>query len=209
MSGKAFGALLGAVLLFGATLGGSFVGGYLLGGGNSDSPSESTASGVLPEVPRATTEDETAVARGQLRQQFQSGQELSEEEIDQIRQQFQAQGGGGFQGRTGGGLGGPGGGGGLIGTIEEISGSTITLSTPQGTLQAAIGPDTVIQGFTELTLADLLTGSQITVAGDPADGGGLSARSITVVPEGLGGFTGGFGLRGALPSDGSESEAGK
>ena len=82
----------------------------------------------------------------------------------------------------------------LTGTIDEIKGSTLTISTLQGLSQAIIGPDITIQTFIQGTLADLETELLVTVVGQRGEDGSVEARSIMITPEGGGGFfAGGFG----------------
>ena len=137
----------------------------------------------------------------QLRQQFQ-GQfgggggnqqfqgQLTQEQRDQFRQQFQGQ----FtQGADGGqGFGGRGG---LTGTVESIVDGIITIETPRGPLQATITDDTTIQRFSQGTLSDLPVGAQVRVTGQQGEDGTFEATSVFMLPEdgfGVGGFGGGF-----------------
>ena len=150
---------------------------------------------------------------------------LSQEELDQLRQQFQGRfgqgtGDGGQFGQRPGGQGGfgqrpggpgafgqgqfgqpAGGGGGLTGTIEQIKGTTITINTSRGPLLATIGEDTTIQMFVEGTLADLQTGVQVTVTGQPGEDGSTEAQSIQIIPEGEGGLFGAGFLGGGQRRD--------
>ncbi len=129
--------------------------------------------------------------------------EISQEDLDQFRQQFQGQfgqgggseafggggarGGGGFGGRTAGG-------GGLSGTLESVDQDVITINTDQGPLPVAIGEDTTIRKTVEVALADLTEGTRVTVLGARSESGDVEARSIIIVPEGQDdGFGGGFG----------------
>ena len=148
----------------------------------------------------------------QFRQQFQSG-DLSQEDLDELRQQFQDQfgqggfggggfAGGGFGGRGGGFGGGTDGGIGLMGTLETIEGNTVTVNTSQGPLQATITPDTTIQVFTEGTLADLQTGMRVTVVGGREEDGTVRASSFFITPEGAGFFGGGSAGGRSRPGEG-------
>ena len=138
----------------------------------------------------------------QLRQQFQ-GQfgggggnqqfqgQLTQEQRDQFRAQFQGQLG---QGGGGQGFGGIGGRGGLTGTIESIVDGVITIETPRGPLQAIIDDDTTIQMFSQGTLSDLPVGAQVRVTGQEGEDGVFEASSVFMIPDdgGFGGFGGGF-----------------
>ena len=175
MSTKAFVLLVVAILVLGGGLGGAFAGGVAVGKGQN----EGTPTNSLPQP----SSDQTQTP-------FDPSQ-LSQEQLQQIREQFLGQGGaGGGEGGFGG-RGGFGGGGGLIGTIETIEGDTVVVDTPQGPLQAVVGADTVIQKFVEGTSEDLQAGIRVTVTGDRAEDGTVQARSILITPEGDGSF---FGL---------------
>lgn len=115
-------------------------------------------------------------------------------------------GNGGFQGRPGNGNGGfgafGGGGGGLTveGTVESISGTTLTLKTAGGqTIQIALDGSTTYHAQTDATTSDVVTGGKVLVrlnfqrgagGGDgPAASGGpgsivgsATASDVTVVP---------------------------
>jgi hypothetical protein len=117
---------------------------------------------------------------------------VSDEELAELRQQFQ--GSGGF-GAGAGPFGGGGGRGGLIGTVEEISDGILTIDTPQGPLRATISADTTIQVFAEGTAEDIETGTQVTVVGVRGEDGTVVASSITVTPGTDGGFFFGGGQR--------------
>ncbi len=123
----------------------------------------------------------------QFRERVQSG-EITQEELEGLRQQGQRRFG---QGATGGqrqfGQQGPGGqafggdgqsvpGGrglegdlsgrfSLTGTIENIEGTTMTVNTPQGPLEAELDNETIIQVFSEGIVEDLQAGMRVTVTG--------------------------------------------
>ena len=154
--------------------------------------------------------------------------ELSQEELAELRQQFQGQFGQGTgdrgefgqrpggQGEFGQRSGGPGGfgqgqfgqgqfgqraaGGVLTGTIEQIEGNIITINTSRGPLQATIGDDTAIQIFTVGTLTGLETGLGVTVTGQRGEDGTVIARTIVIAPEGIEGLFEGQGFRGGRGS---------
>jgi len=112
-------------------------------------------------------------------------------------------GNGGFQGRPGngqGGFGAFGGGGATIeGTVESVSGTTLTLKTADGqTIQIALSDTTTYHAQSDATASDIVTGGQVLVRlnlrrGDGTAGGpqatagpagnfSVSASDVTVVP---------------------------
>ena len=119
----------------------------------------------------------------QLRQKLQSG-ELSAEERQEAIQRLRAQFGGGQ-----GGQGGFGGGGGTqaVGSIEGISGNTITVATELASVTASVGENTNISITSILEPASLTDGAQVMVVSERVEGSTL-ARAITIIPEGQGGF---------------------
>lgn len=166
MKTKAFVLLLVGVLVLGGGVGGVFAGGLALG----KSQGEKEARSALP-------------ARSTLGFGQQSQGQATQEQLQQLRQQFQGQAGQanrtGFMG-----------GGGLTGTIEKIEGNTVTVNTAQGPLQATLGTDTTIQMMAGGTLQDLTTGLQVTVVGQREADGTVTARTIVITSEGGGFFMG-------------------
>ena len=194
MSTKVFISLVVGVLVLGAAIGGSFLGGLAIGKNQ-----EAEAAAAIAPVPQAPTlaaqpSEETAGQNfAQLRERLQSG-DLSDEELAELRQQFQDGGAGGFGGgRPRGGFGGGGGQGGLTGTIESIDGTTVTLNTSEGTLRVAITDETTIQKTVQVTAGDLVEGERLTVVGTPGEDGIVEATFMIVVPEGQAGGFGGSG----------------
>ena len=188
MNTKGFILLIVAVLVLGATIGGSFIGGLTVG---KNQEAEAAPSN-LPAQPSTTVGPQTSgLTDGQtladLRERVQSG-EIDQDDLAQLREQFQGRLG---QGPGGGGFGRFAGGGGLTGTIEKVEGNTVTVNTPQGSLQATVGPETTIQKTTEISLEDLIEGMRLTVSGEPGEDGAVQATTIFVFPEGAGGFGGG------------------
>ena len=199
MTTKAFFVLIAAVVLLGGSIGGAFAGGLALGK-RQDNGSASTPVTTTP-----SDQQETAFPLfgagdlSEFQERIQSG-EVTQEELADLRQQFQAGGGGGFRG--GGAFGGQGvvGGGGFTGTLEEIDGSTLVVSTIRGPLEVNIGSDTIIQTFAEGKLEDLVLGLTVTVTSQPSDGGIPDAISIVINPAGVtGGFFGEGQRRGGFP----------
>ena len=168
MNSKAFVLLVVAILVLGGGLGGAFAGGVVVGKGqNEEAPTNS-----LPASPSNQTQTP-----------FDPSQ-LSQEELDQLREQFQGQRPGG--GGTGFGGTGFGGRGGLTGTIDGIEGSVVTVNTSQGPLVATVGANTTIQMTVQGSLEDLEPGTQVTVIGQRGEDGTVQARSILITPEGAG-----------------------
>lgn len=122
---KPFLILVVIALVIGGSLGGSFLGGVVVGEGRAPDANAPLSTGQALPTPQPQaggalpSEDDLAA----LRERFQSG-DLSQEDIEQIRSQFQGlagQGGGGLA-PGGGGTGGFGGGP-LRGVIETIGGT--------------------------------------------------------------------------------------
>ena len=117
----------------------------------------------------------------ELRQRLQSG-ELSEEEAQQTIQRLRS----GFGG---------GGGSQAVGSIKTVSESALTVTTQLATVTASVGEGTNISITSILEPTALTAGSQVMVVSERVEGSTL-ARTITIVPEGQGGFgrgAGGFG----------------
>ena len=173
MSTKAVMLTVAGIAALAVSAGGAFAGGIALGKSQANEAAESPAA--------ADTQSDTPDL-SQLIQQFQSG-EFDADAFAQLREQFGGTGDGAGDGTGGGGRG-------LFGTIETVEGDTLTINTQRGPLQAAVGSETTIQLFTDGTLADLAAGMQVTVVSERADDGSVVATSITVIPEGGGGFGG-------------------
>jgi hypothetical protein len=189
---KSFLLLLAAVLVLGGGLGGAFAGGIAVGKNQDTDSGTQVVAASVPAVSGQQTQ--TAPDRqtlDQLRQRLQGG-DVSDEELAELREQFQ--GAGGFGPGAGGFFGG-GGRGGLIGTVEGISDGVLTINTSQGPLQATIGADTTIQIFAEGTAEDIETGTQVTIVGERSEDGTVEASSVIVTPGTGGGFFFGGGQR--------------
>jgi hypothetical protein len=138
--------------------------------------------------------DVTPEDLSQLRERFQSG-DVTPEDLSQLREQFQSgevtpEGRSQLRQRFGQGSGGRGA---LSGAITKVEGSTVTIDTPQGPLQATINSETVIQEFAVVEPEDLQAGAQVAVIGQPGEDGPVVARLIYITPEGAGSFfDGGF-----------------
>ena len=198
MSNKSFMLVIVGVLVLGGMVGGAFIAGLVVGGGSDTEeapnvltlppPGGSSPSADEPGDPPGDIQD-----LGQIFQRIQSG-EMTQEEAAQLRQMFQGGGFGGAGGRLAAGLAG---GGALAGTVESVEDGKIIVNTPQGPLEAVIGPLTVIQRteVSILSVGELGQGLQVQVVGQPGESGVIDAASIFVMPEGAAGF-GGFGGRG-------------
>ena len=196
MDTKGFISLLVGVLVIGVAVGGSFLGGLAIGKGQEVEAASSFAP--VPQPPSAAPQvsgQTDGQTQGTLRRQLQAG-DLSQEELAQLREQFGGQfGGGGTSGGASAGGAGFGGRGGLVGTIEEVEGNTVTVSTSQGSLLATIGDETTIQKTIEVSIGELVEGVRVTVTGARGKDGAVNATTIFVIPEGQDGFGGG-GFRG-------------
>lgn len=68
--------------------------------------------------------------------------------------------------------------GGTVGTVEQIDGNTLIVSTTDGPVKVQITDTTLIQKTTEITAAELEKGSSVIVTGSRNDDGSITARSI-------------------------------
>ena len=117
--------------------------------------------------------------------------ELSEEEAQEVFLRLREQFGGGQGGIGPGGFGGSQ----AAGAIESIDGNTITVATELSTVTVTLGENTNVSITSVLEPDGLTENAQVVVVSERVEGSNL-ARSITVVPEGQGGFggvRGGFG----------------
>jgi hypothetical protein len=69
-------------------------------------------------------------------------------------------------------------GGGTVGTIEEIEGDTLLLSTDDGTVRVQTTDTTLIEKTMTVEVGDLDVGEQVIASGSRNDDGSLTARSI-------------------------------
>ena len=102
-----------------------------------------------------------------------------------------------FNGRggaaAGGGAGAAGGfGGGVSGTVQSVSGDTLTVGTAQGVTTVTLSGSTTILKSQTGSAGDLQVGQQVTVRGARDSSGTVAATTIQVVPAGttLGGGPG-------------------
>ena len=75
-----------------------------------------------------------------------------------------------------------------MGTIEEIQGNTLVLSTQDGTVRVQTSDTTLIEKFTSVGLLELKVGEQVMASGTKNDDGSYTARSIQSL-RGFGGAT--------------------
>ena len=165
---------------------------------------EPTATVPAAQSDEAAEDDESVTANAppmtpeelqELSERFQRG-ELSEEEAQEVFQRLREQFGGGQGGPGLGGLG-PGGPGGsqAAGVVEGVDGSTITVATELSTVTANVGYDAVINITAVLETSALADDTQVMVISERVEGSNV-ARTVTILPEGQGGFgrgAGGFG----------------
>ncbi len=71
----------------------------------------------------------------------------------------------------------------FVGTIEEIDGGALSIATVDGSIVAAIGPETSIQRFAAGDLNDLSVNQRVTVMGQPVENG-VAAGTVIVSPAG-------------------------
>ena len=161
-------------------------------------PSRSQATPRLePQASQDEAESETTEVAPmteeelqQLRARLRSG-DLSAEERQELIQQLQAQFGAG----PGGGRLGGGGGSQVVGSIESVSGNTITIATELASVSAVVGEATNIRITSVLDPEALTDGVQVRVISERV-GGSTLARVITVLADGQGRFGGGRGGQG-------------
>jgi hypothetical protein len=68
--------------------------------------------------------------------------------------------------------------GGTLGTIEEVDGNTLILSTQEGTVRVETTDTTLIEKYASVQVGDLKVGEQVVVSGSENSDGSLTARSI-------------------------------
>ncbi len=178
---KPFVVMIVALLVVGLGIGAAFSGGLVLGRSQGDDSGVSAVAPVTAASNQLGQLDQGGL--DDLRRQIESGGVDRQE----LRRQFAGQESpfgqeGGFTR-----------GGGLVGTILEIQGNSVTVVTSQGPLQATVNADTAIQVFTDGSIGDLAVDMRVTVLGQRNEDGSVVADSILVVPEGTV-FSGGGGF---------------
>ena len=109
------------------------------------------------------------------------------------------QGAGAAQGGAGGAAAQFGGGGqGTFGSVKSIEGNVIEVSTAQAVVKVTVPEGARIQETVQqpMSLSDLKPGANIVVQGDRDAQGNVTARTINLVPQGVGGGQGGQGGQG-------------
>ena len=69
-------------------------------------------------------------------------------------------------------------GGGLLGTVEQIDGNTLVITTDDGSVRVQTSDTTLIEKYMTVGVADLIKGERVTIAGSKNDDGSYTARSI-------------------------------
>ena len=88
-------------------------------------------------------------------------------------------------------------GGGLTGTIQQLDGSALTVTTPQGEAQVIVAGSTTIHQVVPANGEDLSAGETVRVIGQRGDDGTIEAQSIIIIPEGAANLFSAGGRRGA------------
>jgi len=65
-----------------------------------------------------------------------------------------------------------------MGTIEEVEGDTLILSTQEGTIRVQTTDTTLIEKYESVQVGSLEVGEQVIVSGAENSDGSLTARSI-------------------------------
>ena len=76
-----------------------------------------------------------------------------------------------------------------------MEGSELKIETPNGVVTVKLSENTTLREVSDVSVDDLAAGIRITVAGTRDDSGTMEARTITIIPEGVG-FGGGQGFGG-------------
>ena len=206
MNNKLFIGLLIGILVVGASVGGAFAGGVAYGRGQEDTTPVVAASALpSPSGSQVGVAPPGGADITNLRQRFQSG-DITPDELQQLRNRFQGEDGGGRQAGFGGfgGRGGGsrlGGGGGFTGTIESVVDGVVTVNTQQGPLQATLVADTIIRSIVEVSVEDLVLDTSVTITVHTTEDGLIEASSVLITPDGFG-----FGGEGRF-FDGSQDDS--
>ena len=158
------------VLALGGMVSGAFIAGLIVNGGSDD---EGTPSVHTLPAPESSGTDEN----------------ISDELIRQIEAAFQGAGDIKIHTTLGaedvGGVAGTSRDKGFAGTVQQVQDGRITINTPYGPLEAAIGPETLIQR-TEVSIVtadELSEGLEVQIVGQPNEVGFLEATEISVLPQ--------------------------
>lgn len=188
------------VLALGGMIGGAFTAGLVVSGGSDDKatpnvltlPTPRTSAAEPNAQSRDASNDLTPPTPGTSAAELDvaAGDDLG---LDEVMKQIEAalQGGGGdikiqaLGAEDVDGVVGTGGDKGFAGTVQQVQEGIITISTPYGPLEAAIGPETVIQRtvVSLLTVDELSEGLEVQIVGQPNEAGLLEALEIFVLPQ--------------------------
>ncbi|MCH7996687.1 MAG: hypothetical protein IIB11_02800 [Chloroflexi bacterium] len=197
MNTKPFVILIMVIVLIGGGIGGAVA--LTLGSGDEGSATQSVPDTASPGASLnqdGTVQSGSSSDPGDPAQPSQGSDEGQVDANDSDGDGEPAQGlfGQGFAGR-----------GGLAGTIESFDGETLTVVTAEGSVRATVTENTSIQELSLMTPDELSIGLQVTVVGQPGDGGGIVAQSITVNEGGVGEAGGGaFGGGGFFDGAGGD-----
>lgn len=199
ISGRSFILSIVGVLALGGVIGGAFTAGLVVSGGPDDESTPSVLTLPTPGTSAAEPDPRNRDASNVLNPptpgpsaaelKVEAGDDLGLDEV--IRQIEAAFGGGGdikiqtLGAEDVGGVAGTGRDKGFAGTVQQVQEGRITINTPYGPLEAAIGPETVIQRteVSILTVDELREGLEVQIVGQPNEAGFLEATEIFVVPQ--------------------------
>jgi len=74
------------------------------------------------------------------------------------------------------------GGEGISGTVQEIEGNVVILSTSEGTTDVLVSDETSIQNVCEGSLSDITIDKMVTVSGSQKEDGSIEAANIFIIP---------------------------
>ena len=164
MTTKAFSILLLVSLVMGVALGGAFAGGFALGQSRGpDQGNDQGSSSLRPPSGFPSAFQGGGGARS-------GGREVPV---------------GSAEGRLASGTGQ-----GFFGSIASFQNGVMTLDSPLGQVQASIFEGTAIQKTVNGSADDLVVGADVRILGRRVQDGPVQARSITLAPSGLEGFSG-------------------
>jgi len=72
----------------------------------------------------------------------------------------------------------PGAGGGIMGTVEGVEGTTLLVSTQEGTVRVQTTDTTLVEKYMSVNVGELKVGERVVVSGSRNDDGSYTARSI-------------------------------
>ena len=85
---------------------------------------------------------------------------------------------------------------GLTGTIQQLDGGALTVTSPQGEAQVTVAGSTTIHQVVPATGEDLSAGETVRVIGQRGDDGTIEAQFIIIIPEGAANLFSAGGRRG-------------